>query len=30
MVAYLQGLGTGARKAAQAAQAGGKPAQGAK
>ena len=30
MVAYLQGLGTGARKAAQAAQAAAKPAQGAK
>ncbi len=30
MVAYLQGLGTGARKAAQAAQAGAKPAQGVK
>ena len=30
MVAYLQGLGTGARKAAQAAQATAKPAQGAK
>jgi cytochrome c oxidase cbb3-type subunit 2 len=30
MVAYLQGLGTGARKAAQAAQASAKPAQGAK